>query len=148
MVDLIWDKCIPHLERVIEKAPNDISLESMKSNLLETKTLMVTISEGTEVIAVNIMETCTYETGYKVLFIPITGGDRMNEWLADFLKIAHQIARDYGCAELRGISARKGWVKALNSAEQDWKVIHEVIGCQVEQVQTNITKFKGTGGQA
>ncbi len=138
MIDLVWDRCTPHLERVIEKAPNDINLETMKSSLLQGKTLLVTISEGSEIVAVNILETCTYETGHKVLFIPITGGDRLHEWLADFLDIAHAIARDYQCSELRGM-ARPGWIKVLK--EHGWNPVHTIIGCPVKQAEAvnNVT---------
>jgi len=140
MVELIWDKCVPHLVRVIDKAPNDINLESIKKNLLSGQTLMVTICDSGDVIAVNIMETCTYETGHKVMFIPIVGGDRLEEWMKDFLDIAHQIAREYGCQELRGMAVRKGWEKVLKS--YGWHSVHTILGCDVKQIESNITNIK------
>ena len=89
IVELIWDKCIPHLERVIKRAPNEIDLTSIKARLLRGNTMMVTVSEGQTIVAVNVLEVCTYGTGYKALFIPIIGGNRLAEWQDDFLKIAH-----------------------------------------------------------
>lgn len=131
LVELIFPKAIPHLERVVEKAPNDVNIDTIKQALLSGSTMMVTISEGDQVIAVNILEATTYPTGHKVLYIPNTGGDRMDEWLDRFMEIAHAIAQDLGCDELRGMACRKGWLRALK--EHDWYPIHEVIGCRVKQ---------------
>ena len=131
LVELIFPKAIPHLERVISKAPDDINLETIKEKLLQGNTMMVTISDGEEVVAVNIVEATTYETGHKVLFIPITGGDRMDEWLDRFMELAHTIARDLGCHEMRGMACRKSWLRALNSKGREWYHIQEVIGCKV-----------------
>ena len=131
MIELIFPKAIPHLERVIEKAPDDVDLESLKKNLMNGESMLITISEGEDVIAVNVLEVTTYPTGHKVLFIPNTGGDRMDEWLDRFMEIAHAIAQDLGCHELRGMACRKSWLRVLNSKGHDWYHVHEVIGCKV-----------------
>ena len=80
--------------------------------------------------AVNILETSVFETGHKALFIPITGGDRMDEWLDRFMDLAHDYARKLGCDELRGMACRKGWLRALK--DHDWYELHTVIGCKVK----------------
>jgi len=137
LVEHMFPKAMPHLERVIAKAPNDISLETIKAQLLKGNTMLVTISDGADVVAVNVLEKATYDTGHKVLYIPITGGDRMDEWLDRFMDLAHAIARDLGCAELRGMACRKGWLKALE--KHDWYHVHEVIGCKVKPFETEVS---------
>ena len=135
LVEFIFPKCAPHLLRVIEKAPEDINLATIKQKLIEGKTMMVCVLDRDQVIAVNILETAVYETGHKVLYIPITGGDRMDEWLDRFMRIAHTVARDQNCDELRGMACRKGWLRALNKAGHDWYHVHEVIGCKVKPLE-------------
>lgn len=133
LVEFVYPKAVPHLERVIDKAPLDINLTSIKEKLLTGASMLVVILDGEEVIAVNILESSIFETGHKVLYIPITGGDRMDEWLDRFMSLAHAIARDLKCNEIRGMSCRKGWLKALK--DHDWYHVHEVIGCKVKQLK-------------
>ncbi len=142
MVDLVWDKCIPHLERAIDRSPNDISLESIKNKIISGTTWLFIISEGSEVIGVNVCEIHTYETGYKVLYIPITAGSRLDEWMEDSLKIANRIALDFGCKELRGM-VRPGWIKVLKS--HGWSPVHTILKCPVteeEQIDMNVIELK------
>jgi hypothetical protein len=134
MIDLIFPKCIPHLERVIEKAPDDINLEGIERSFKNGSRMLVTVSEGDQVIACNVLETCTHDTGHKVLYIPITGGDRLDEWMDRFLEIANAIALDLGCHELRGIASRAGWLRMLKAKGHDWYRLHEVVGCKVKQI--------------
>jgi len=135
MINIIWPMCVEHLERVVAKAPDDISLETIKAGLLNGKSMMITVSEGDQIIAVNTVEQVTYETGHRVLFIPLVGGDRMDEWMERFLDIVHAIARDMNCDELRGMACRKGWLRALTKAGQNWYDIHAVVGCKVKQIE-------------
>ena len=130
LVDVVLPICEGYIKDVIKRAENDISMEVIRNQLKKGETLLVTISEGSEIIAVNILETREFETGHKVLLIPITAGTRMSEWLDDFLRLAHQLAKDSGCKELRGISCRKGWTRALR--DYGWYDIHTVIGCEVK----------------
>lgn len=48
-----------------------------------------------------------------MLYIPITAGSDLDEWMDEFLEIAAAVARDYECVELRGLAARQGWLKKL-----------------------------------
>ncbi len=131
MVDLIWEKCTSCLELVIAKSPNEISLETIKASLLKGDAMMVTISDGDDIIAVNIVETYTFATGYKILIIPITGGTRMSEWQERFLNLMHIIAKDLDCKELRGLAVRKGWLRYLK--KYGWEPVSTIVSCPVEQ---------------
>lgn len=133
LIDIVWEKCRPHLERVIARAPNEITLETVKAELKKGDAMLITISDGEDVIAVNTLKSQVFETGHKTLFIPITGGERMDEWLDRFMDVAHAIARDLQCQELRGMSCRKGWLRALKN--HDWYEVHTVIGCKVKPAE-------------
>lgn len=131
MVQFVWPKCLPYLNEVKKKAPDDICLDVTLNNAVNGHTLLVTVLDGDEVIAVNIMDVQTLETGVKVLYIPITGGTRMEEWMDEFLKMAHGIAKAHGCKELRGLAVRKGWLRKLSS--YGWKEHFVTIKCKVEE---------------
>ena len=138
LLDHIWPKAVPHLEKVIAKSPNEITLETIKAAIMRGDQMLVTISDGEEVIAVNVLEVVVYATGLRVMCIPITGGTRMAEWLERFLNLGHIIAKDYDCTELRGMAVRPGWLKKLKS--YGWEPIFTMISCPVEK--TNVTELK------
>ncbi len=129
MIELVWVQAEPLIKTVVDKAPDDLAIEAIKDRLMRGATAMVTISDGTEIVALNVVTIETLDTGMKVMFIPITAGTRMDEWLTPFLDIAKKIAKDYDCTELRGLSVRKGWMKVLK--EYGWEESHVVIKCKV-----------------
>jgi len=139
LLDLIWDKCVPHLQAVVDKAPDEISLKTIKDSLIKGDSWLVTVSEGTEVIAVNTFEVDVFPTGFRVLTIPITGSvgpNRIDDWLERVLEIANAVALDYNCNQIRGFAVRKGWVKKLNQfALNEWSPVFTTIKCDVKPVK-------------
>ena len=130
LIDVIYPMCEYQICRVIDRASNDITSEGIKNKLKRGESMLIVICDDDEIIAVNILEVTEFETGHRALYIPITAGERMSEWLDDFLKMAMDIAKDLKCNELRGISCRPGWIKALKS--HGWYNINTIIGCKVE----------------
>lgn len=112
-VDLIWDKVEPLIKMVEDKSPTDINTDVVKERLIGGYQLLVTISRGTEVIAVNVLDAKTLDTGIRVLYIPITAGSELEVWIDRFLEVAIAIAKDYNCVELRGLAVRNGWLRKL-----------------------------------
>ncbi len=112
MIELIWDKVMPLLQLVIDKS-DDIDASITKERLQAGENMLVTISRGSEIIAINVLDARFTDTGIKYLSIPITAGSEMENWLEDFLKIAEAIAKDYGCGEIRGFAVRNGWLRKL-----------------------------------
>jgi len=129
MIELVWTKVEPHIQRVIDKAPDDLLMSKIKDRLISGSTLLVTISRDTEVIAINVLDVKVLDTGKRVLYIPITGGDELDSWMADFLKIAAAIAKDYNCTELRGMAVRKGWMRKLK--QFGWEESFTTIRCEI-----------------
>lgn len=132
MLDLVWDRVVPHLEKPIALSHGEVTLESIKKRLLSGDVLLITVSRGTEIIAVNTVEVRTCESGLRALFIPLIGGSEMDEWMDRFLDIVKAIAKDFNCTELRGIAARKGWMRKL--APLGWSEVSTIIKCDVGDI--------------
>lgn len=112
MIDIIWDKVKPHLEKVVEKS-NDFTIESTYDRLVRNDSLLLTVSRGADIIAVNTVHVETLSSGVKTLYIGLVGGDELDIWSERMLKFIEAIAKDYGCTELRGMVVRKGWLKKM-----------------------------------
>ena len=65
----------------------------------------------------------------RILAIPITGGDRLDEWMPEFLELMKHVARDLNCTELRGYASRDGWIRKLKP--HGWEIAHTTIRCKV-----------------
>lgn len=131
LIEVVWPQCIEHIQRVVEKAHGEITLESVKARLMTGNSLLVTISKGVEIVACNILEVRVMDSGLRALYIPITGGNDLDKWMPRFLEVAKAIATDYQCTELRGLAVRKGWMRVLKS--HGWEEVHTVIKCNIEE---------------
>ena len=133
MLPSIWPAVIPLMNKVIEKAPDNLCLESEYKKIESGNTILVLIENETGIIAINTLELVTFGTGKRSLSIPITSGTRIDEWLDDFLVLAETIAKNLGCSTLLGYSCRsaKGkdaWLRKLNqSTENKWSQVHTQI---------------------
>jgi len=128
MVPLVWDKAEPLIQRGAERAPDDISIDKTYNKLITGSQLLILITKGTEVIAVNVLDTKTTDAGVKYLFIHITAGDELESWVAQFLEVAKAIAKEYGCKKIRG-TGRPGWARKLK--QYGWEASHQTVECEV-----------------
>lgn len=131
LVDVVWPQCIEHIQRVVDRAHGEITLDSVKSRLMTGNSLLVTISKGVEIVACNILEVRVMDSGLRALYIPITGGHDLDQWMPRFLEVAKAIGKDYKCKELRGLAVRKGWMRVLK--QYNWEEVHTVIKCDIEE---------------
>lgn len=129
MIDLIWDRVAPLIQKVVEKAHGEITLDSVKARLKTGNSLLITISRGSDIVAVNTMELRIMDSGLRAMFIPITGGSELDGWMDQFLEVAKALAKDYNCTELRGLAVRKGWMRVLE--KQGWEEVHTIIKCDL-----------------
>ena len=131
LVDVVWPQCEPLVAEVVKRVPDDIDISRTKDMLDTGEAMLIVISDGTEIVAINTLIVETLESGKRVLYIPITSGGRMAEWLDDFLELAKNIARELNCFELRGLSIRNAWLRKLKS--YGWEESHVIIKCKVEE---------------
>lgn len=130
VIDLIWDKILPCLDKVIAQAPDDITRDGAKGRLKDGSNLLIAVVEGESIIAINIINVEVLDTGKKILFISATGGERLEEWMEEFLKMADEIAKSLGCFEVRGSASRKGWLRVIKSYgwEDHYAIIKHKVG--------------------
>lgn len=129
LVNIMWDRVKPHIDRVVAIAPDEIDSEIVKQRALVGDLLIVTISKCADIVAALVLEVREFDTGIKALYIPVVGGDELSEWMDQFLDVAHAIAKDFECTQLRGIAARKGWLKVLQT--KGWEEVCTIIKCEV-----------------
>jgi len=111
MVSLIWDKIEPTLQRVVSVSNRELTLEGIKKRCINGSNLIVTVCLENEIVAVTVLDVVEFESGLRAMYIPVVGGEYMNEWLEDAFVIAKAIAKDLNCTEVRGLAVRKGWMK-------------------------------------
>ena len=129
MILLIWERVVPLLELSIALAHGEVTINTLKQKLLRGEALLITVSRGADIIAVNTVEVRHFESGLKALYIPLIGGTEMEEWMDRFLNIVSAIGKDLGCTELRGIAARKGWIRKLKP--RGWSEVSTIIKCDI-----------------
>ena len=130
LVELLWDKIEPHVQRVIEVAGDELHMPTFKKRLLLGETLVLSVSQGQEMLAAITLDVREFDTGLRALYIPIVGGEKMESWMDRVIEVAIAIAKDHNCTELRGLAARKGWLKKL--APLGWQEVQTVVSLQIE----------------
>ena len=128
LIPHIWDKVEPLIQNVVEKAPDDLTVDNCLDSLLSFNSILVTVTKGNDLVAINTLRIQTLESGTKALYIPITSGTNLDEWMPEFLELAKSVGRDHGCSELRGLASRKGWMSKLKP--YGWEEVFTTIRCK------------------
>ena len=129
MIDLIWDQVEPLLGKVIEKAPDDIVASIVYDDLKAGTKMLVAISRGPDIIAINILDVKVLDSGVRCLYIPIIAGTEMENWLDRMHEVAKAVAKEYNCTELRGLAVRKGWMTKLKP--YGWEELFTTVRCPI-----------------
>lgn len=130
LIEILWYKMLPHIQRVVDASAGEITCESVKQKALMDRCSIVIVVKGSEIIAVNTVEICVYDSGMKALLIPVVGGNEAFEWGPAFLAECNKLAKSLGCSEMRGFSTRESWKRVLK--DYGWKESHFVIKRDVE----------------
>ncbi len=135
MINIIWDKCLPHIDVIIKTAPTEFCVDGIKERLLNADFLLVTVSDGADIIAVNILEISVYMTGLRVMTVLATATavkkHRLHEWLQQLIDLTNALALDYNCTEMRAAAVRDGWFKVLKRL--NYKKVFTSMRCDVKQ---------------
>jgi len=129
MIDLIWEKVHPVMQLAADKAPEDVCCKVVRDELIKGEKLLVTISRASEIVAINVLDLRTLDTGIRILYIPLTAGSEMKLWAEDFLNFAKVIAKAHNCVELRGLAVRSGWMKYLKP--YGWEEMFTTVRCKL-----------------
>lgn len=130
----VWEEVVPHIQRVVGASKGEVSMHSTLAKLATGTDLLVVIrdpSDSDEIVACNVLSTRTTESGVKLLYIRVTAGTRLVEWLQDFLALSKELAKKFNCTELRGMSVREGWMEVL--AKEGWEEVYTEIKCKIEE---------------
>jgi hypothetical protein len=130
LVRPMWPILEPILTRVIEVSNGELTAEGILRRAVKGETLVIAICKNGVVVAVNVCDVVQFDSGLRAMYIPITGGDFMEEWLDDSLEVAKALAKDLNCRELRGLASRNGWLRRLK--QNGWEPITTIIKCNVE----------------
>ena len=125
LVELLWPQLEPHIQRATDLVPFETYTAAIKERLLSADTMALTVSIGTDIIAVITLEVREFDTGNKALFMPIVGGNEMFEWFDQCMSVIEAIAKDMGCQELRGLAARSGWMRVLK--DKGWSEVYVTV---------------------
>jgi hypothetical protein len=135
MLEYVWKDVEKELQRAVDTAHGEATIESVKRNLLSGDVLLLTvIDEDNKIIATLTMEIRVMESGLRCLVFPMIGGHRAHEWVDQFLNVAKNLAIEYNCSELRGFATRKGWMRMLEP--KGFKEAHVVMTCQLDELKT------------
>ena len=130
MVWAVWASCIPHIKKVVHESKGMVSMGVTLSKLASGVAVLVVVKDGADVVACNVVEPRVLGDGTRALYISITGGSRMSEWMDAADDAFHNIAKVLNCTELRGMSIRDGWMRVLK--KRGWEEVYTEVRCKIE----------------
>ena len=123
MVEAIWDKAKPHLEKALEYSDGEFEIDNVLKFLLDrTMQLWVLYDISTHDV---VMAGCTEIIVYpnkKICRVVLMGGLSMNLWQAQTTAF-EEWAREQGCTQMETL-ARKGLAKKLTKL--DYRQVYQV----------------------
>ena len=129
LVEILWPDMEPFIDLVVAKAPEDLVTSVIREQLMEGSTMAIIVYREQTIVAVNVLDVKTLDSGMKVLYVPIIGGAELDAWAEDFMAMLKVIAKDYGCTELRGMAVRKGWMSKLKPL--GWEEMFTTVRCKL-----------------
>lgn len=97
--------------------------DDIKARLIDRDMQLWGVRKGTETLGAVVTETYDTAAG-RVCAIPITGGDRLAEWL-HLLPVIEEWAKRVGCVRIEA-TGRSGWERALR--RQGYRAITTQVG--------------------
>ena len=123
MVEAIWDKAKPHLEKALEYGDGEFQIDDVLKFLLD-RTMKLWILYDTSSHDV-VMAGCTEIIHYphkKICRVVLMGGLSMNLWQSQTTAF-EEWAREQGCTQMETL-ARKGLAKKLTKL--DYRQVYQV----------------------
>lgn len=124
MLDLVWPIVSPLIEKAIHHSNGELSVDTIKEQVLSGALLLLTVADGDGVIAALTLEKRNFPTGKTIVNIVTAGGSNMDIWMDKVLEAIEKVTEEMGCDELY-IVGRAGWQKALQ--KKGFTVSHTVL---------------------
>jgi hypothetical protein len=135
IIPVIWDKIQPYLKPVAEVSSGDLTEESIYNDMVNGINITIIVMDACKIIGVNTVQVHTFNSGLKCLYVPIIGGERIDEWGEEFFCMCKKFAKEQGCTELRGMAARGGWLRKLKQHDLHWQSCYDVIRYDLSEEQ-------------
>lgn len=129
LIDVVWPQVEPLLMMPIDVSHGECDIEVIYQQLKNGNILLLTVSDGPDIIAVMTLEVRVFDSGLRTLYVPLIGGTDMEKWLSRAMSIVKAIAKDFDCTELRGVAVRKGWLRVLKNA--GWEEVSTTVKCHI-----------------
>jgi len=109
-IEDIWIQVSPLLEKALNKNPGDIDLELVRERLESGEYLLMCAIENDKILASFAVELVNEKR--KTANIVLCGGERMDDWLDQFMDTIKPLVRDQGCEAIT-IMGRAGWQRKM-----------------------------------
>lgn len=113
MVEMVWKDVGPLIQKVIDLVPDNFDTHVQQQYLVNGEKTLLVVTEDEKLIAVITAEITIFETGTKILYVPIVSGSRMKEWMEDVMIVLKNIATLEHCTQIRGQGLSRAWMKKM-----------------------------------
>ena len=127
LIPIIWSQIEGYLVPVADVSSGDLTIESIQRDMKDGTCIAIVVIDNDKIIGINTLQVHTFNSGLKCLYVPIIGGERIDEWGEEFFCMCKDFAKQSGCTELRGMAARTGWLRKLKHHDLHWQSCYDVI---------------------
>ena len=131
MVEMVWDKVGPMIQTVVDLVPTNFCINAQKEYLVTGEKVLIAVTEDEKLLAVITSEIQTFETGFKILYVPIVSGSRMREWMDDVMTVLISLAKQHGCKEIRGQGLKDSWGRTMK--KYDMKKVSTIFKMEIKE---------------
>lgn len=114
MIPLVWVTVEPMIQAAVDHSHGELSTEVILQRLLDQEMLLLTVCEGSKIMASVTVEKREFQTGKNILNVTTAGGSDLHIWMKFLDEVLDNLARDYGCEEVV-IVGRAGWERMLKN---------------------------------
>lgn len=107
MDNYVLDQALTHLEKSIPYSKKRMTIEEVRKHILDGTHQLWVVFNGDEIIASMTTGISMYGEN-KFMTVHCCGGDRLLDWISDWMDIAEEWARDNECIAIE-LLGRKGW---------------------------------------
>ena len=133
LIDYVWSDIEGYIKGATDRSNGESTSDNVKALVKSGANQLLLVTNDAAILAAITLEVRTFNSGLRVLNIPMVGGTNIKLWIGGFMKAARHIAVQNGATEIRGYMARKGWSRFLKTQDK-WAPVHEVMSCQVGEL--------------
>tara|TARA_R110002126_G_C10279760_1_gene484941 strand:+ start:42 stop:461 length:420 start_codon:yes stop_codon:yes gene_type:complete len=129
LVPFFIDKVVELLKPAIDLSNGECTAKSVRLRLIEGRNILILVVDKGHISMAITADTIQFESGKKVLALPLMGGSGLDQLSNDFMPFVQNLAKSLGCTEIYGYAARKGWLRKLK--DYNWSEFRYLIKNEV-----------------